>query len=66
MAFELESDLQDTVDWGKKWLVDFNAGKTQLVSFDQSKNTDAIDKKMDGSVLEQKRSFKILGVDFLC
>ena len=22
----------DTVDWGKKWLVDFNAGKTQLVS----------------------------------
>ena len=66
MAFELESDLQDTVDLGKKWLVDFNAGKTQLVSFDQSKNTDAIDKKMDGSVLEQKRSFKILGVDFLC
>ena len=25
---ELESDLWDTVDWGKKWLVDFNAGKT--------------------------------------
>ena len=34
LAFELESDLQDTVDWGKKWLVDFIAGKTQLVSFD--------------------------------
>ena len=31
LAFELESDLQDTVDWGRKWLVDFNAGKTQLV-----------------------------------
>ena len=31
---ELESDLQDTVDLGKKWLVDFNSGKTQLVSFD--------------------------------
>ena len=30
---ELESDLRDTVDWGKKWLVDFNAGKTQLVLF---------------------------------
>ena len=28
LASELESDLQDTVDWGKKWLVDFNAGKT--------------------------------------
>ena len=28
---ELESDLQDTVDWGRKWLVDSNNGKTQLV-----------------------------------
>ena len=25
---------RDTVDWGRKWLVDFNAGKTQLVSSD--------------------------------
>ena len=32
-ASELESDLQDTVNWGKNWLVDFNAGKTQLVLF---------------------------------
>ena len=35
LAFELESDLRDTVDWGNKWLVGFNAGKTQLVSFDR-------------------------------
>ena len=28
MASELESDLQDTVDWGRIWFVDFNAGKT--------------------------------------
>ena len=34
LASELESHLRDTVDWGKKWIVDFNAGKTQLVSFD--------------------------------
>ena len=34
LASELESDLRDTVDWGKKWLVDFNAWKTQLVLFD--------------------------------
>ena len=46
LASELESDLQDTVGWGRKWLVDFNAGKTQLVSFDWSKNTGAIDVKM--------------------
>ena len=61
LASELESDLRDTVDWGKKWLVDFNAGKTQLVSFDQSNNTDAIDVKMGRSVLEEKSSFKMLG-----
>ena len=35
LASELESDLQDTMDWGKKWLVDLHAGKTCLVSFDQ-------------------------------
>ena len=64
MASELESDLRDTVDWGRKWLVDFNAGNTQLVSFDQSKNTGAIDVKMDGSVLEEKTSFKMLGLTF--
>ena len=29
LASEFGSDLQDTVDWGRKWLVDFNAGKTQ-------------------------------------
>ena len=48
LASELESDLRDTVDWGKKWLVDFNAGKTQLVSFDWSNNNGSIDVKMGG------------------
>ena len=61
LASELQSDLRDTVHWGRKWLVDFNAGKTQLVSFDRSQNTGAIDVKMDGSALEEKTSFKILG-----
>ena len=64
MASELESDLRDNVDWCKKWLADFSAGKTQLVSFDQSNNTGAIDVKMDGSVLEEKSSFKMLGLTF--
>ena len=45
LASELESDLRDTVDRGKKWLVDFNAVKTQLVSFDQSNNNGSIDVK---------------------
>ena len=52
------------MDWSKKWLVDFNAGKTQLVSFEQSNNNGFIDVKMDGSVLEEKSSFKMLGLTY--
>ena len=58
MASELEYYLQDTVDWGKKWLVHINAGKTQMVSLDQSNNTAATDVKMDESVLEDKSSLR--------
>ena len=54
LTSELESDSRDTMDWGRRWLVDFNALKTQLVSFNQSNNTGAIDVKMDGFVLEEK------------
>ena len=52
LTSELESDLQDTVEWGKKWLIDFSAGKTQLVLFDQPNNNGSIDVKMDGPILE--------------
>ena len=63
MASELESDLQDTVDLGRKLLVNLNAGKTELVLFDWSNDTGAIDMKLDGSVLEEKSSDA--GIDFL-
>ena len=53
LASELESDLRDTVDWSKKW----QAGKTQLVSFDQSNNNGSFDVIIDGSVLEEKIIF---------
>ena len=52
------------MDWGRKWLVGFSARKTQLVLFDRSNNTGAIDVKVDKSVLEEKSSFKILGLHF--
>ena len=52
------------MDWGEKWLVDFSVGKTQLVLFDRSNNTGSTDVKMDGSVLEEKSSFKMLGLTF--
>ena len=54
LASELESDLQDTLDWDKKWLVDFNTGKRRLVLFHRSNNNSCIDVKMDGSILAEK------------
>ena len=62
MAAELESDLQDNVYWGRKWLVDFNTGKTELVLFEWSNNTGSIDVKMDGYVIEEKSPSKMLGL----
>ena len=52
------------MDWDRKWLVDFNSEKTRLVSFDRCSNNGSIDVKMDGSVLEEKSSFKMLGLTF--
>ena len=53
------------MNWGRKWLVDFKAAKFQLVSFDWSNTTGAIDVKLDRSVLQEKLSFKMLGLTFL-
>ena len=38
--------------------------QTQLVSFGQPNKTGALDVKMDRSVLEEKSSFKMLGLNF--
>ena len=64
MASELESDLGETIDWSRRWLVNLNAGKNQLVLFDQSNNNGSIDVKMNGSVLEEKSSYKVLELTF--
>ena len=52
------------MEWGNKCLVDFNAGKTQLVSFDRSNNNGSIDVKMNGFVLQENSSFKMLTLTF--
>ena len=62
LVSKLEPDLQGCVDWGRKWLVDFNAVKLNQFRLDQSKNTGAIDLNMDGSPVEEKSSFKMLGL----
>ena len=64
LACERESDLRDTVGWGKKWLIDFNAREAQLISSHWSNNSGVIDVKVDGFALEEKSSFKILELSF--
>ena len=64
LASELESDLRDTVDRARKWLVDFIDRKSQLVLFDRSNNSGAIDVKMSESALEEKSCFKMLRLSF--
>ena len=49
------------MDWSERWLVDFNAEKTQLVLFDQSNNIGSIDVKMDGCALVENHLLKCWG-----
>ena len=49
---------------GKNVVVDFVAGKMQLVLFHWSSNTLATDVKMYGPVLEEKLSFRMLVFSF--
>ena len=59
LVSERKSDLQEIVDGDRRCLIDFNAGKTQMVSLVWSTNTGAINVKMAVSVLEEKSSFKM-------
>ena len=59
LASKLESDLQDNVKQGRKWLLDFNAEKAQL-----SNKTGAIYVKRNRTVLKEKSSFKMLELTF--
>ena len=59
LVSELESDLQDTVYWGSKWFVDFNAEKLNWFN-----NTGGIDVKVDRFVFEETSYFKMLGLTF--
>ena len=56
--------IYETLDWDRKWLIYFSARRTQLVSFDRCNRTGAIDVKIDEFVLEEKSSFKMLGLSF--
>ena len=49
---------QEVVCWFQYWK------KTELTSSDWSNNAGAIDVKMEWSILEEKSSFKMLGLTF--
>ena len=57
LASKLESGLIDITDWGRKWLVDFNAGRSHLASFDWSDDSATNDVKTDESALGAKDIF---------
>ena len=50
---------------GQKVVCNFNSGKTKVVLFHWSNNSRAIWMKIDGSVLEKKSYFEILGLSSL-
>ena len=66
LASKLGSALRGTMDWDRKWLVAFNAGKTQLLIFDRSNNRCAIDVEMDESILLQEIISNYAGFAVLC
>ena len=60
----LESDLRDIVEWGKKWLVTFNAGKTKLLSVSKCHRATPFSIAMNGEDLPENNSFRLLGLTF--
>jgi hypothetical protein len=66
----INRDLAQIVNWGIINLVNFNCSKTQAIVISRRKDTDHFPLlKMDGSVLQIKSTFNILGVtvtDSLC
>ena len=60
----LESDLHDIVEWGKKWLVTFNAGKTKLLSVSKCHKATPFSIPMNGKDLPENNSFRLLGLTF--
>ena len=50
MTAELEEDLRCIVEWDEKWLVSFNATKTNFLSFNRNRESSLIPLKMNDRV----------------
>ena len=58
LVSKLESEPRDTLNLARKWLANSNAGKTR------SNSNGVYDVKLNGSVLEKKTCFKMMGLHF--
>ena len=63
-AGSLELDLEGIVEWGERWLVTFNAGKTKLLSVSRCHKVPLLPIAMHGQDLSENDSFRLLGLTF--
>ena len=64
MHMSLSEDLQIILDWGTKNLVQFNASKTKSCSLSHKKSNNTHTIFMNGTSLQNKESFNLVGVSF--
>ena len=57
LAAELEEDLRTVTEWGKTWLVSFNASKTKLLSINRFKDPYLPSVLMDKVELSENSNF---------
>ncbi len=62
LAVRLEMDLQSVVNWGKNWLVNFNASKTKLLSINHHRDPSLPPIRMSDSQLLESNSLRLLGL----
>ncbi|CAE1157727.1 unnamed protein product [Acanthosepion pharaonis] len=62
LAVRLEKDLQSIVNWGKIWLVNFNASKTKLLSINHHREPSLPSIIMSDAQLPESNSLRLLGL----
>lgn len=60
----LEKNLQSVIDWGRRWLVNFNASKTKVLSFTHHKESSLPPISMADAQLHDSISLYLFGLTF--
>ena len=64
MEADLEDHLHTVVEWGKKWLVSFNASNTKLLSINRFRTPFLPSLLMNDSELTESTQIRLLGLTF--